>query len=128
MIQIIETMYKATTIIGLATYLEKSDDPLLKLVSQHEKSKKSYLIKKYPDKFKKELNVKEIARKNSESVTELAQRVKQHAKSQALDNISQRWESKAMHRQYPSRIKEADVDFKQTNNCLHLQERNRIES
>mgnify|MGYP006964531843 CR=1 FL=1 len=107
MIQIIETMYRTTT-IGLATYLEKSDDPLLKLISQHEKSRKSYSIKKYADKFKKELNVKEIARKKNESITELAQRVKQHAKSQALDNISQKWESKAMHGQYPSRIQEAD--------------------
>ena len=52
----IETTYKTTT-IGLATYLEKSDDPLLKLVNQK-------IIKKYVDKFKKELNVKKIARKN----------------------------------------------------------------
>ena len=32
--------------------------------------------------------------------------------------MKQKWESKAMHGQYPSRIKEADVDFKQTNNWL----------
>ena len=116
MIQI-ETTYKTTT-VGLATYLEKSDDPLLKLVNQHEESRKSYSTKKYADKFKKELNVKEIARKNNESFTKLAKRVKQHAKSQALDNMKQKWESKAIHGQYPSRIKEADVDFKQTNNWL----------
>ena len=113
----IETTHK-TTKIGLATYLEKSDYPLLKLVNQHEGSRKSHSIKKYADKFKKELNVEEIARKNNESVTKLAKRLKQHAKSQALDNIKQKWESKAMHGQYPSRIKEADVDFKQTNNWL----------
>ena len=113
----IETTYKTTT-IGLATYLEKSDDPLLKLVNQHEESRKSHSIIKYADKFEKELSVKEISRKNNESVTKLAKRVKQHAKSQALDNIKQKWESKAMHGQYPSRIKEAGVDFKQTNNWL----------
>ena len=113
----IETTYKTTT-IGPSTYREKSDGPLLKLVNQHEESRKSYSIKKYSDKFKKELNVKEIARKNNESVTKLAKRVKQHAKSQALYNIKQKWESKVMHGQYPSRIKEADVDFKQTNNWL----------
>ena len=79
----------------LATYLEKSDDLLLKLVNQHEESRKSYSIKKYADKFKKKLNVKEITRKNN-----LAKRVKQHAKSKALDNIKQKWESKAMHGQY----------------------------
>ena len=109
----IETTYKTTT-----TYLENLDDPLLKLVNQHEQSRKSYSIKKYADKFKKELNVKEIARKNHESVTKLAKRVKQHAKSQALNNIKQKWESKAIHGQYLSRIKEADVDFKQTNDWL----------
>ena len=67
----IETTYKATT-IGLATYLEKSDDPLLKLVNKREESRKSYSIRKYADKFKKELNFKEVARKNNESVTKLA--------------------------------------------------------
>ena len=67
--------------------------------------------------MKKEINVKEIARKN-ESVAELAKRVKHNAKSQELDNIKQKWEGKAMHGQYPSTIKEADVDFKQTNNWL----------
>ena len=113
----IETTYKTTT-IGLATYLEKSDDPFLKLVNEHEESRKSYSIKKYDNKFKKELNVKEIARKNNETVTKLAKRVKQHAKSQALDNIKQKWESKAMYEQYPSRITEADVDFKQAHNWL----------
>ena len=40
----IETTYKTTT-IGLATYLEKSDDPLLKLVNQHEESRKFFSIK-----------------------------------------------------------------------------------
>ena len=70
--------------------------------------------------MKKELNVKEIAGKNNESIAKLAKRVKQHAKSQALDNIKQKWESKAMHGQYPSRIKEADVDLKQTNNWLKV--------
>ncbi|XP_067017791.1 uncharacterized protein [Acropora muricata] len=113
----IETTYKTTT-IGLATYLEKSDDPLPKSVNQHEESRKSCSIKKYADKFKKELNIKEIARKSNMPVTKLAKRVKQHAKSQALDNIKQEWENKAMQGQYPSRIKEADVDFKQTNNWL----------
>ena len=41
----IETTYKTTT-IDLATYLEKSDDPLPKSVNQREESRKSYSIKK----------------------------------------------------------------------------------
>ena len=73
---------------------------------------------KRADKFKKELNVKEIARKNNETVTKLAKRAKQHAMSQGLDNIKQKRQRQAMHGQYPLRMKEADVDFKQTNNWL----------
>ena len=62
-------------------YLEKSDDPLLKLVNQHKESKKMYSIKKYTDKFKKELHFKELAEKSNESVIKFAKRVKQHAMS-----------------------------------------------
>ena len=75
----IETTCKTTTIC-LATYLEKSEDLLLKLVNQHEESKKMYSIKKYTDKFKKEQNIMEMEEKN-ESETKFAKRVKQHAKS-----------------------------------------------
>ena len=113
----IETTYKTTT-IGLAKYVEKSQDLFLKLVNLHEEKKKSYSIMSYATKFKQELNLNEIEEKNNESVTKLAKRVKQHAKSKALDRIKKKWESKAMHGQYPSRIKEADVDFKQTNDWL----------
>ena len=49
----IETTYK-TTIIGLATYLEKSKDPFLMLVNQHELNKKSYSIRSYASKFTQE--------------------------------------------------------------------------
>ena len=101
-----ETTYKTTT-IGLATYLEKSEDPFLKLVNQHEESEKMYSVKKYTDKFKKELNKQ--TEKSNELVTKFAKRVKQHAKSQAQDNIKKKWESKSMHGQCPARIKEADV-------------------
>ena len=47
----IETTYKKTT-IGVATYLEKTDDLLLNLVNQHQESRKSYSIKKFADKQK----------------------------------------------------------------------------
>ena len=97
----IETTYKTTT-IGLAKYLEKSQDPFLKLVNLHEEKKKSYSIMSYAAKFKQELNLNDIEEKNNESVTNLAKRVKQHAKSKALDRIKNKWESKAMHGQYPS--------------------------
>ena len=81
-------------------------------------NKKSYSIRSYASKFTQELNLNGIEKKNNDKVTELAKRVKQHAKAQALDSIKRKWESKAVHGQYPSRIKEADVDYKQTNKWL----------
>ena len=51
-------------------------------------------------------------------MTKLAKRAKQHAKVKADDKIMKKWESKAMHGQHPSRIKEADVDYKRTNDWL----------
>ena len=56
--------------------------------------------------------------KNNETVNEHTTIVKQHTKAQALDSIKRKWESKAMNGQYPSRIKEADVDYKQANKWL----------
>jgi len=85
----IETTYKTTT-IGLTNYLEKSQDPFLKLVNLHEEKKKSYSIMSYAAKFKQELNLNEIEEKNNESVTKLAKRVKQHAKSKTLDRIKKK--------------------------------------
>ena len=76
----IETTDKTTT-IGLATYLEKSEDPLLKLVNQHEVNEKSCSIRSYASIFKQELNMNGITEKCNEKVTELAKRVKQHAKA-----------------------------------------------
>ena len=108
----IEKTYKAAT-IGLATYLEKSRDPFLMLVNQHEFNKKSYSISSYASKFTLERNLNGREKKNNETVTELAKRVKQHAEAQALASIKRKWESKAMHGPYPSQIKETDVDYKQ---------------
>ena len=51
-------------------------------------------------------------------MTRFAKREKQHDKSQAQDNSKKKWNSKVVHGQYPARIKEADVDYKQTNRWL----------
>ena len=58
----IETTYKTTT-IGLATYLQKSRDPFLMLVNQHEFHKESYSLRRYASKFTLELNLNEIEKR-----------------------------------------------------------------
>ena len=68
-------------------------------------------MQSYASKFTLELNLNGIEKKNNETVTDYTKRVKQHAKGQALISIKKKWESKAMQGQYPSCIKEADVDY-----------------
>ena len=81
-----ETSYNTTT-IGLATYFEKSQALFLKLINHYEDRRKSYSIKGYAAKFKQELNVCEIVEKSNESVTKLAKRAKQHAKSKLTTKL-----------------------------------------
>ena len=68
------------------------------LVNQHEFNKKPYSIRSYAGKLTLELNLNGIEKRNNETVTEHAKRVKQNAKAQALDSIKREWECKARHR------------------------------
>ena len=44
--------------------------------------------------------------------TEAAKEMKQKAKSEGLQNLKSNWEEKLLHRQYPLRANNADVDQK----------------
>jgi hypothetical protein len=112
-----EIAYKTTT-VGLNTYLQSTSDMLLLLVHQHEENKKLYSIAKEAKKFKKELNLPEIARKDHEPVTNFAKRTKQEAKKLAKRRMTEIWEEKPMHGQYPKRVKKADVEQDQTHQWL----------
>ena len=71
----LELVFKTTT-VGLNSYLEQTEDPLLKLVYRHENSKKLYSVAKDARKFKGELEVPDTTRIQQEPVTLFAKRVK----------------------------------------------------
>ena len=72
----VELSYKTTT-IGLAAYLTSTNDSLIRLVQQHESTrKKLYSIIKEASKFKKELDLKELQPEDDETATLYAKRIK----------------------------------------------------
>ena len=76
--------YKTTT-IGLATYLTSTNDSLIRLVQQHESTrKKLYSIIKEASNFKKELDLKELQPEDDETAALYAKRIKTGAKHQGL--------------------------------------------
>ena len=104
--------------MGLNAYLEQTEDPLLKLVYQHEINKKLYSVSKDARKFKGEFEVPDITRIQQERVTLFAKRVKQETKMKAHEKMRQIWEGKPIHGQYPTRVNKSDVETEQTHKWL----------
>ena len=113
----LELSYKLTT-IGMECYLSNSKDMLLHPVCQHDSQKKLYSIKNSSSKFKKEINVPQVTKKEKETNVSYAKRTKQTAKQCGQVNLKKEWEDKALHGKYPKRINDADVDQEKTNRWL----------
>lgn len=83
----VELFYKTTT-IGLAVYLSSTNVSLIRLVQQHESTrKKLYSILKEASKFKKELDLKELQPEDDETAALYAKRIKTGAKHQGLQQM-----------------------------------------
>ena len=74
--------------------------------------------KKEAEKFKKEFEVPNLKREANERITKFARKVKQKVKQQAQNIEVKQWEEKELHRRYPERLREADVDGYKTNQWL----------
>ena len=113
-----ELAYKTTT-IGLAKYLEISNDWMLKLVENHERRKKLHSIIKESKKFAIDL-VQDTQTEQPEgsTATIVAKKVKMMAMKKAHEQLADRWEEKPLHGKYVTRSKQADVDQKQTHQWL----------
>ena len=108
----IETTFKTTT-IGLDTYLHHSQDPLLKIVKEHDST-----IHSKATKFRREIGRPETELETNDSVTIHAKKTKKKAKEQALEQMKNNWQDKPLHGQYPKRVNDADVDKEQTHKWL----------
>jgi len=109
LIQIVNS-YK-TASIGLAKYLEQSDDRLLRPVYEHESHKKLYSVIKASNKFTQELNLAESSfERGLISPTTQAMQVKVKAKTSMQEQCKEHWKQKALHGKYPERLEDPDVD------------------
>ena len=95
----LQTAYKTAT-IGLDTYLDTKNDPLLVIAKEPEKKKQrkkySYLARQRFSIF----NLLETLEPENEALTVYARKVRQKAGCHAQDQLKQKWEDKPMHRQY----------------------------
>ena len=88
----LELSYKTTT-IGLHKYLQETHDTLLHFVTDHDDRKSLYSISRQSVKFSRELGVAAISPAVDETNITYPHRTKA------------KWESKALHRKYPQRLK-----------------------
>ena len=102
-----------TTTIGLDAYLSHSDDQLLQIVK-----KQTLSIQKEAETLKKKLQIPETPPIMEDTATTYAKKTKQKAKQYGQKQQIRSWEEKKLHGQYPTRIKEADVDQEQTHRWL----------
>ena len=95
----LQTAYKTAT-IGLDTYLDTKNDPLLVIAKEPEKKKQR---KKYPYLARLRFsifNLLETLEPENEALTVYARKVRQKARCHAQDQLKQKWEDKPMHGQY----------------------------
>ena len=97
----LQTAYKRAT-IGLDTYLNTKNDPLLVIAKEPEK-KTNKQRKKCPYLARLQFsifNLLETLEPENEALTVYARKVRQKARCHAQDQLKIKWEDKPMHGQY----------------------------
>ena len=94
-----------------------SGNRMLKLVLQHEKKKKIYLVTKGSQKFKFKLNMVQEENEQTKEATKAAKEIKKKAKQGYLCYMKKTWREKPLHGRYPLRTDD-DVDRKTAHQWL----------
>ena len=113
----LEMAYKTTT-IGLNSYLQSSGDRMLQAVLQDKKKKKLHSVVKESRKFKFQLNITQEEIDINTKPTKAAKDIKKKAKNASLEDMKKGWKEKPLHRKYPLRTDNADVDRATTHQWL----------
>ena len=117
----IERSYKITT-IGLNAYIDKTEDKLLGIVRDHDKTRNTKSLKYEAAKFEKELDIPNMAIMVNETAIEYARRIKHKTKDLALEQLQGIWKEKPLQGQYPKRLHDNDemlMKLKQINGYQH---------
>ena len=110
----LELAYQTAT-IGMAQYLTTTTDHYLKMVLQHEKSKKLHSIIKESKHFQQKLG---MVAESVEAPNRDVKHIKATAKDRGLSRLRMRWQEKPLHGRYPARTTEPDVDRERTHQWL----------
>ena len=111
----LELTYKTTT-IGMEHYLKTTNDRYLKLVYQHEKSKKLHSVAKESQRYQQNMDLDDTD--HNENPAKQAKEKKKKAKNEGLACLRASWGEKPLHGRYPTRTMDADVDRNLTHQWL----------
>ena len=107
-----------TSIIGIDTYLNNTNDWMLKLVKKHEQNKRMYSITSDTKKYLNEINLSTDNISENSSSTGKAKQVKTQAKIKNINELKEGWKNKPPHSKYPIRASDPDVNSSLTHHWL----------
>ena len=102
----------------METYLNNTNDWMLKLVKKHEENKHMYSITSDAKKYLNEINLSTKNISENSTSTEKAKQIKAHAKTKNINELKEGWKDKPLHGKYPIRASDPDVNFSLTHHWL----------
>ena len=107
-----------TSIIGMDTYLNNTNDWMLKLVKKHEENKHMYSITSDAKKYLNETNLSTDNISENSTSTEKAKQTKAQAQTKNINGLKEGWKDKPLHGKYLIRGSDPDVNFSLTHQWL----------
>ena len=99
-----------TSIIGMDTYLNNTNDWILKLVKEHKENKRMYSITSDAKKYLNEINLSTDNVSENSASAEKAKQIKAQAKSKTINELKEGWKDKPLHGKYPIRASDPNVN------------------
>ena len=109
-----------TSFIGMDTYLNNTNDWMLKLVKKQEENKRMYSITSDAKKYLNEINLSTDNICKNSSSAEKARQIKTQAKTKNINELREGWKDKPVHGKYSIRASDPDVNSLLTDQWLLL--------
>ena len=107
-----------TSIIGMGTYLNNTNDWMLEPVKTQEENKRMYSITSDAKKYLNEINLSTDNISENSTSTEKAKQIKAQAKTKNINELKEGCKDKPLHGKYPIRASGPDVNFSLTHQWL----------
>ena len=100
------------------TYLNNTNDWMLKLVKKHEENKCMYSVPAMQKKYLNEVNRSAHNISENSTSTEKAKQIKTQTKTKSINELTEGWKGKSLHGEYPIRASDSDVSSSLTHQWL----------